>query len=69
MTIGLDCPRCGKPNIRPDRRGPKPVSEGNVLRIYQCQDCQLQFMVNSRIVTEEVAQELEEVYNGDKSST
>ena len=69
MTIGLDCPRCDKPNIRPDRRGPKPVSEGNVLRIYTCQDCQLKFMVNSRIVTEEVAQELEDIYDGEKISS
>jgi len=69
VTIGLDCPRCNKPNIRPDRRGPKPVSNGNVLRIYKCQDCQLQFMVNSRIVTEEVAQELEDIYDGEESSS
>jgi hypothetical protein len=69
MTIGLDCPRCGKPNIRPDRRGPKPVAEGNVVRIYLCQDCQLQFMVNSRVVTEEVALELEELLHGETSST
>lgn len=67
MTIGLECPRCGSPNIRPDRKGPKPVTDGNVLRIYQCQDCQLRFLINSRIVTPEVAQELEEIYDGETS--
>jgi transposase-like protein len=69
MTLGLDCPRCDKPNIRPDRRGPRPVSEGNVLRIYVCQDCQLQFMINSRIVTADVALELEDMINGEATSS